>query len=153
MPILRHHPQIPFAPGGGGKSLFALALLGELGRQGIRTLLLDWEMDGGEQRTRGDALDLPPTIRYRRCDQPLIVLADSIRRDVIDNRIDFLLIDSIAPACSGRVEDAETAIDFSRPRGGSASAILPSPTPERRTANSVRSAACSGTTSPAPRGS
>jgi hypothetical protein len=87
-------------------------LLGELGRRDVRTLILDWEMDGGEQRIRADALSLPPTIRYRRCDQPLIVLADSIRRDVLDHDIGFLLIDSVAPACHGRAEDAARAIEF-----------------------------------------
>jgi hypothetical protein len=110
--ILKHHPQIIFAPGGTGKSLLGAALLGDLGRYGLRTLVLDFEMDGGEYRLRGDALDLPQTIRYRRCDQPLVVLADSIRRDVVDHQIDFLLIDSVAPACPARVEDAEVAIEF-----------------------------------------
>jgi hypothetical protein len=42
----------------------------------------------------------------------LIVLADSIRRDVVDHDIGFLLFDSIAPACHGRVEDADVAIEF-----------------------------------------
>ena len=110
--LLRHHPQILFSPGGTGKSLLTLAMLGEVGRRGLRTLVLDWEMDGGEQRLRADALGLPITIHYRRCDQPIGVLAESIRRDVIAHGIDFLLLDSVAPACAGRVEEAEVAIEF-----------------------------------------
>jgi hypothetical protein len=110
--LLRHHPQMLFSPGGTGKSLLASAIIGELGKRGIRTLLLDWEMDGGEQRLRADALGLPPTVLYQRCDQPLDVLAEAIRRTVLEQQVGFLLIDSVAPACTGRVEDAEVAIEF-----------------------------------------
>jgi hypothetical protein len=110
--LLRDHPQLMFATGGTAKSLLSGALVGELGRKGVRTLLLDWEMDGGEQRLRADALGLPPTIWYRRCDQPLSLLADSIRRDVLEHEIGFLLIDSVAPACDGDAIEAAVAIDF-----------------------------------------
>ncbi len=110
--VLRQHPQIVFSPGGTGKSLLGLAIAGELGRHGIRTGFFDWETEGGEQRVRGDALGLPHTVWYRRCDQPLVVLADSIRREVADRQLEFLLIDSIAPGCDGKVEDSETAIAF-----------------------------------------
>jgi hypothetical protein len=110
--IFLDQPQIMFAPGGTGKSLLTLAIGGELGRRGIRTLLLDWELDGGEHRVRRDALALPETIYYRRCDQPLSVLSDSIKREMVDRDLRFVLCDSIAPACHGKPEDAEAAIDF-----------------------------------------
>ena len=102
-----------FSPGGAGKSLFGLAIARRAREERNPTrAILDWEMDGGEQRLRADACGLPPTIRYRRCDQPLVVLADSIPRDVLEHGVGFLLLDSVAPACSGRVEDAEVAIEF-----------------------------------------
>jgi hypothetical protein len=140
--LLVKHPQILFAPGGTAKSLLSLAVLGELERRGIPTLVLDWEMDGADQRVRADALDLPKTVRYRRCDQPLVVIADSIRRDVLDHGSQFLLLDSIAPACNGRVEDAETAIEFMKAwrrigKGGLAIAHTRSEDGEQRPFGSV----------------
>lgn len=112
--LQRDVPQILFAPGGTMKSLLVMAMLGELGRKGLRTLLLDWEMDGGEQRVRYDALGLPPTVFYRRCEQPLVRLVESIKRDVLDHDIGFLAVDSIAPACHGDVTDANVPIEFFR---------------------------------------
>jgi hypothetical protein len=47
IPLLMDHPQILFAPGGTGKSLLALHLVGELARAGRKPLVADFETDGG----------------------------------------------------------------------------------------------------------
>ena len=47
-----------------------------------------------------------------RCDQPLSVIANKVRREVAKQRIQFMICDSVAPACIGRPEDAEAAVDF-----------------------------------------
>jgi hypothetical protein len=106
------HPQIVFGAPGTGKSLLDLAIAGELGRQGIHTLVCDYEADAEEQRARGHALQLPPTVWYRYCDRPFVVLADEIRRECDEKNIGFLIVDSIAPACQGDANDAQTANDL-----------------------------------------
>jgi len=112
MPLHLDHSQILFGAADTGKSLLALAMLGELGRQGLRTLILDWEMDIGIHKERHDGLGLPPTVAHMRCDAPLVVLADGIRQRCLQHQIGFLLIDSVILACDGPPEDATVARAF-----------------------------------------
>lgn len=112
MPIRLHHPQTIFAPGGTFKSILGLAVLGELAQQGKRSLLLDWEMDGGDQSDRASALRLPDAVMYRHCANPLAVEIDDIRREVHEHAIDFVMIDSVALACGGPVEESQYVLAF-----------------------------------------
>jgi hypothetical protein len=50
-----------------------------------------------------------PAVRYHRCSSPLIYEADRIRRDVQSERLDYLILDSIAFACHDAPENAATA--------------------------------------------
>lgn len=111
--LARQHPCIVFGDGGVLKSLFALWLLVMLEARGLRTLFCDWELSADEHRIRleqlcGTGLAMP-SIRYVRCDRPLTAEADRIARIVRDERIDYVVMDSIAPGCDGPPEAAEVA--------------------------------------------
>jgi hypothetical protein len=58
--------------------------------------------------------DNPPTIHYVRCDRPLVDEADRLKREVWRLSIDYLICDSIAPACDGPPEAAEVATAYFR---------------------------------------
>jgi hypothetical protein len=106
-----------YAKGDSAKSLFTLAILGELARRGVPTLLADFEWDAVPHKRRSAQLwpdgEQPP-IRYRQCTRPLVHEAESIRRDVLDHGIRYFAIDSVAPACHDKPEFADTAIAFNR---------------------------------------
>jgi hypothetical protein len=112
MPIYLDHPQVFFGQAATGKSMIALAMLGELGRLGIRSLILDWEMEIGVHKDRFDALGLPPTIAHMRCAAPLTVIADAVKQRCSEADIQFLVIDSAILACDGKPEDSIVAKDF-----------------------------------------
>ena len=86
------------------------------GKQSIRTLYLDWEWDQGEHRLRLEQMfgDMPRGLFYWRCDRPLAQLGDAIRRVVRRNRIEYLVVDSIAYACGHAPEAADTAANYKR---------------------------------------
>jgi hypothetical protein len=109
VPLFLDHPQILFGAAATGKSLLALAMLGDLGRQGLRTLILDWEMDASVHRERADAMGLPPTIAHMRCAAPLTVIADAVKQRCIEHDVQFVLLDSVILACDGPPEDATVA--------------------------------------------
>ena len=107
----RQHPSIMFGDGGSGKSLTALYLAGCLARQGVNVGLFDWELAGEDHRHRLRLLfgDDMPKITYARCERPLIVESDRLRRIVRDHGIKYGVFDSIAFACDGPPEAAEVA--------------------------------------------
>lgn len=113
LPVLLDHPQILFGESMTGKSFLAAAIIGALGRQGIRTLLLDWEMDESVHRERFDAMGLPPTFAHKQCDAPLTVIAEEVKARCIEEQIGFVMVDSISHACDGPPEDAVVAKSFS----------------------------------------
>lgn len=112
----RHHAGILFGDGGAMKSLLALWLAGMLTRAGLTVLFCDWELTDAEHRVRLDALfgDDLPRIGYQRCERPLTVEVDGLRRRVREDGIDYLVLDSIAVGCAGAPESAEVAADFMR---------------------------------------
>ena len=107
----RRHPSIVFGDGGSLKSYIGLYLAGRLTQQGMRMALFDWELAGEDHRERLERLfgvDMPQ-ILYARCERPLVYELDRLTRIVRDSRVDFGIFDSVAFACDGPPEAAETA--------------------------------------------
>jgi hypothetical protein len=50
-----------------------------------------------------------PAVRYARCTRPLVYEADRLRRIVLAEQLDYLILDSVAFACDGPPEAAEVA--------------------------------------------
>lgn len=116
IPWLLQHPQIIFADGGSLKSYLALYVLGQLSIRGYRVLLVDWELDGMDHRTRLRRLfdgDLPD-VHYLRADRPIGDLTEHVRAIVQRERIDFTVYDSIGVAVGGAPESAELANAYFR---------------------------------------
>jgi DNA-binding CsgD family transcriptional regulator len=107
----RRHSSILFGDGGTAKSYFELYVLGRLALEGLRVALFDWELCGEDHRDRLERLfgDKMPSIRYARCERPLVSEVDRLRRIVRDEEIEFSGFDSIAFACDGPPEAAEVA--------------------------------------------
>lgn len=111
LPLLARHPTILFGDGGAAKSYLSLYCAGKLERAGVRVGLFDWELAAEDHRERlgrlfGDDL---PGVRYARCDRPLAHEVDRLRRIVRDERLQFVILDSVAFACDGPPEAAEVA--------------------------------------------
>lgn len=114
--LLRSHPVIAFGDGGSLKSILALYAAGVLTQRGLRVLYCDWEFTGGDHRVRLERLfpDAVPDVLYARCDRPLVDEIDRLRRIVTAEGIDYACVDSIAFACDGPPEAAETAAHYFR---------------------------------------
>lgn len=115
----RRHPGIWFGDGGTLKSLLALWVAGHLTRAGLKVLLADWELTETEHRDRlgrlfGAGGAELPRVAYVRCDRPLVVESDGLRRRIRDEGIDYVVLDSIAVGCAGPPESAEVAADYMR---------------------------------------
>lgn len=110
-PLLARHPTILFGDGGSAKSYLALYLAGRLDQAGSRVGLFDWELAGEDHRDRAERLFGPnlPAIRYARCTRPLVYETDRLRRIVLAEQLDYLILDSVAFACDGPPEAAEVA--------------------------------------------
>jgi hypothetical protein len=109
--VLKEHPAFLFGDGGSAKSYLALYAAGRLAQRGARVLFCDWELAGGTQRHRFERLfgDEMPNVLYARCDRPLVIEVDRLRRMVQDHGITYVVFDSVAFACLGPPEAAETA--------------------------------------------
>lgn len=120
------HPMVLFGDGGSGKSYLALAaavsihtgreLLGMTPSVRRRVAYLDFEYDGWEHRRRlaallGSDADLPDLV-YVRCSLPLRDDVDRLRRIVREHAIEYVVVDSVAPACGGEPESAEVALGY-----------------------------------------
>jgi hypothetical protein len=117
MTLLERHPAVLFGDGGQGKSLVALYLAGKLAQFGTRILYCDWEFDGESHRDRYGALfgeDMPESIRYARCDRPMVAESDRLRRLVEQYQTQYLVCDSIVFACAPGIpaESAEAAAGY-----------------------------------------
>ena len=107
----RRHPVILFGDGGTVKSYTGLYVAGCLDQRDVRVLYADWEFAGEDHRDRLERLfgaDMPG-VQYVRCERPLVYEADRLRRIVQEDKIAFVVYDSIAFACAGPPEAAETA--------------------------------------------
>jgi hypothetical protein len=108
------------AHGGSLKSLILLFVLGMLAMAGIPTLYLDWEWTAARHKARKRKLfgtDRIPGLFYLRCNAPLTVEVDRIRRFADKHNIRFFGIDSIGLAADGKLADDDTAIRFHRAAG------------------------------------
>ena len=112
-PIYTKHHAIDFGDGGTAKSLYALYRGGKLEAQGERVALFDWELDAVTHRGRLEKMfgrERMPSIRYVRCDRPLVHEVDRLRRIIRDEEITFGIFDSVGFACDGPPEAAESAL-------------------------------------------
>jgi hypothetical protein len=121
--IVDGYPTLVYGAGGSGKSLFAL-YCGNLialpkSENGLtpepgNVLYLDYEFSGSETKERSMAMldGMASPILYRFCYQPLQNDIETIRRLVLDNDINFIVIDSAGPACGGEPEESKKTIPF-----------------------------------------
>jgi AAA domain-containing protein len=115
--LARRHPAILFGDGGDLKSYLALYWATVLAASGLRVLFADWEFSGEDHRVRLERItgeDMPDGILYVRCERPMIVESDRLRRIAREERIDFVICDSVAFACDGPPEAAEVASGYFR---------------------------------------
>lgn len=116
-PIYTRHHQIDFGDGGTAKSLYALWRGGKLEAEGERVALFDWELDVLTHRHRLEQLfggRSMPSIRYVRCDRPLVHEVERLRRIILDEEITYGIFDSVGFACDGPPEAAESALTYFR---------------------------------------
>jgi hypothetical protein len=114
--LLRDHPTILFGDGGSLKSYLALYAAGRLAGRGVQVLYVDWELVGSDHRTRLERLfgtDMP-ALHYVRCDRPLIIEVDRLRREIHRLSIDYAIFDSVAFATGGPPENADQATAYFR---------------------------------------
>lgn len=99
------------------KSLTLLLVLGTLAQRGLPVLFVDWEWTAARHKRRKRRLFGPAridTLRYQRCDAPLVTEADRIRRYCDEHEIAFIGIDSVGLACDGPLKDDDVAVRFHR---------------------------------------
>ncbi len=109
--LLRRHPMIVFGDGGDAKSYIGLYWATRLSAEGLRVLYADWEFAGEDHRDRLERITGPdmPELWYVRAERPITAELDRLRRIVAEERIDYLIADSVAFACDGPPETAEVA--------------------------------------------
>lgn len=115
LPLLKHHPTILFGDGGSCKSLLALHCAANLARRGVHVIFADWELDERVHAKRLRQMcggDPPRGIHYVRCRLSLREEADALRRLARDTGAQIAIIDSVALACDGPPEAAESALRF-----------------------------------------
>jgi len=127
--IPQERPSILFGDGGTGKSYLALLMavcvqsgwsdnpLGFQIDEPHKTLYLDWETESDEIRYRISQLRKgtnTPTcsIEYRRCDLPLYLDIEQVQSSIVNSKARMVVIDSLAQACGGNLNDAEVANRF-----------------------------------------
>lgn len=131
-PILYlNHPAVIFGDYGSLKSLLALVIAyvvqlpysdNELGlittKASTPCLYLDYEDDCSSFRRRwsaiskGFGIEASMPIPYKRMTHPLTDSAESLQRNISDNNIKLLIIDSLGPAARGPLNDPEPAIKY-----------------------------------------
>ena len=127
--VLAGHPNILFGMGGTSKSYIALAVMLTLqaGRdigfgfkpsRAMRGLYLDWEFEASDHHQRmtwlvGNDFEMAGLgVMYLRCTGSLYSSISRIRKIIVEQQIDFVVIDSVAIACGGAPETAENALRF-----------------------------------------
>src|SRR4029434_1972924 len=114
--VLMHHPVILFGDGGTAKSYLSLYLVGRLAQRGLRVLYADWELLPDEHLERLERLfgTQKPPVWYVTCDRPLVAEADRLAKIIRTDRIQYLIVDSVAVACDGPPEAAEITTAYFR---------------------------------------
>jgi hypothetical protein len=105
------------APGDSMKSILLLLAAGNIALTGKPTLFLDLEWAGGRHKRRKHRVFGPeriPTLHYLKLSAPLETAAEAIRRVVDEQHIEFIVGDSVAPACNGPLKDDDVALRFHR---------------------------------------
>ena len=125
--VLEGHPNMIFGAGGVGKSLLAVyfAVLVSAGhhRNGLspmpgNVLYLDYETSPEELRERVAAIEAGlgepgfSNIFYRFSHQPIANDIEQIQRIVSDKQIEFVVIDSMGPACGADPNSPEAVIAY-----------------------------------------
>lgn len=128
--LLYRQPVVIFGDRGSTKSYVAqtfsyLLALGEMGRLlefepervATRPLYLDWEDTPGTLRWRFKCLSkgtgLPSAqIAYRRCSRTLAQDTEQVRAVILDGGYDYLIVDSLGPACGGDLLSPQPALEF-----------------------------------------
>jgi archaellum biogenesis ATPase FlaH len=123
-------PTIMFGDPGTGKSelalMFGVIVLFPLENNTLnlipstrmyRPLLLDYEADspeiGWRLKSLQEGMDLPPIVlNYRRCHVPFAQDIEQIKTHVEETKSEFLIIDSLGPACGGDLKEAAPALQF-----------------------------------------
>lgn len=109
------HPSLFFGDGDALKTYTGLHVLTELRRAGARVGIADWEMTAADHRERGERLQgAAPDVIYIPCARPLVHEFDRIARLVREHDIEYLLLDSAAPACAGGPENSEAVQEYYR---------------------------------------
>jgi hypothetical protein len=114
--VTRRSPSMIFGDAGTAKSFWGLHQLGRLADRGVRCALVDWELDALAHKRRLRAMfgDSMPYVLHIACSRPLIYEVDRIRRIIVDEEIQYLGLDSVAPACHDEPSSAEAATAFFR---------------------------------------
>ena len=125
-------PTIMFGDPGTGKSelglMFATIVMFPLESNPLnlipaprmyRPLILDFEADkpeiGWRLKSLQDGMGLDPIImNYRRCYLPLAQDIEQIKRHIEDTRSEFIIVDSLGPACGGDLKEASPALEYFR---------------------------------------
>ena len=125
--LIEGHPNLIFGAGGMGKSLLAI-YLGVLVSTGHHhnglspmpgnVLYLDYETSPEELRERVLGIEAGlgepgfSNIHYRFCVQPLCSEIEEIQRIVMEGEIEFVIIDSMGPACGSDPNSPEAVISY-----------------------------------------
>lgn len=112
--------SILIAHGGSLKSLILLFVLGNLALAGFKVLYLDWEWTAARHKARKRRMfgtDRIPGLFYLRCQSPLTIEVDRIRRFADTHGVTFFGVDSVGLAADGKLADDDTAIRFHRALG------------------------------------
>jgi len=128
--IYRNLPNIIYGEGGSAKSTLGLGCCVLVGcnytdnpmklkvNAQATPLYLDYELENDLTQDRLDMIvngfGLPPfKMKYRRCGLPLVEDFNRIEKVIAENKIDFVVIDSLATAAgSDNLKDAQAATDF-----------------------------------------
>lgn len=125
--LIKGLPTVIFGDGKTGKSTMSqlvalLALSGqsklgfETNGKPINVLYADYEQTedtfGYGWACLSNGLGLEQEIHYVRCSSPLADMVTKIKGEIAQKRIDLLIIDSLAYACGGNINEAETANRF-----------------------------------------
>lgn len=112
----RHHPSIIFGDGGTLKSYIALKVASDLAHAGVKVGYFDWELDADTHAWRLHQINGPerPSIRYERCDSPLVEEVARIRRAIDRHQLDYLVLDSAGYGTRGAAETSESSMEYFR---------------------------------------
>lgn len=119
-PVLQRLPMVLYADSGGGKSLFAMWIAGQLAKlleaEGKTVIYADWELDIREHRKRFGRLFpmMPKSLLYVRCERSLKHEVDRLHRLMLSHQAAYIICDSIGFALDGGAETHEAATEYFR---------------------------------------